>query len=161
MTIEITPAPDDFSDWKELLALLHRAYAYMEDRIDPPSSVHQLTEETIAEKSKNEILILATDAGELVGCAFAKPDGASLYIGKLGVDPALQRQGIGRQLMESAETFARERGLSTMELETRIELVENHRAFAAMGYSKTAEKAHEGYDRPTYIVMCKQLSSPL
>jgi GNAT superfamily N-acetyltransferase len=160
VTIEITLAPGDFSDWKQLLALLHRAYAYMEDRIDPPSSVHRLTEETIAEKSKNEILVLATEAGELVGCAFAKPDGASLYVGKLGVDPSRQGRGIGRQLMEFAETLARERGLSMMELETRIELLENHRAFAAMGYSKTTEKAHEGYDRPTYIVMRKQLSSP-
>lgn len=157
MSIEVECAPSDFASWNELLALLHRAYAYMDDRIDPPSSVHRLTEETIAEKSKDEILILATEAGQLLGCVFAKPESASLYVGKLAVEPARQREGLGRRLMEAAEAVARERGLGATELETRIELVENHRTFAAMGYAKMAEKSHDGYTRPTYIVMRKHL----
>ena len=40
-----------------------------------------------------------------------------------------------------------------LELSTRIELVENHATFARMGFAKTAETAHEGFDRPTSIVM--------
>jgi hypothetical protein len=40
-----------------------------------------------------------------------------------------------------------------LELETRIELTENHAAFARMGFIKTAETSHEGFDRTTSIVM--------
>ena len=35
-----------------------------------------------------------------------------------------------------------------LELETRIELTENHAAFAALGYVKTGKTAPSGYDRP-------------
>jgi phosphinothricin acetyltransferase len=40
-----------------------------------------------------------------------------------------------------------------LELETRIELTENHATFARMGFIKTAETAHPGYERPTSIKM--------
>jgi ribosomal protein S18 acetylase RimI-like enzyme len=80
-----------------------------------------------------------------------------LYVGKFAVAPGAQGRGIGRQLMHAAESFARDRGLATIELETRIELVENHATFAALGFRKVAEKAHPGYDRPTSITMRKPL----
>ena len=43
MAIRIEPAASDFSDWAGLLRLLEEAFASMEGRIDPPSSVHRLT----------------------------------------------------------------------------------------------------------------------
>ena len=60
--------------------------------------------------------------------------------------------------MAAAEEHARDAGLPYLELDTRIELVENHDAFAAMGFVTTAERAHEGYDRPTFVTMRKQLT---
>ena len=38
--IEIGSA-DATTDWEEVLDLLHRAFAVMEGRIDPPSSLHE------------------------------------------------------------------------------------------------------------------------
>jgi hypothetical protein len=35
-------------DWAALLALIRAEFAFMEGRIDPPSSMHGLTPETIA-----------------------------------------------------------------------------------------------------------------
>ena len=43
------------------------------------------------------------------------------------------------------------------ELDTRIELTENHATFAALGFTKIAERAHDGYERPTFITMRKTL----
>ena len=33
---------NEITDWCEVLALLHRAFAFMDGRIDPPSSLHQI-----------------------------------------------------------------------------------------------------------------------
>lgn len=148
---------DRFSDWAELLGLLRESFAFMEGRIDPPSSVLRLTPGSLALKAQEEHLFVARDEGELVGCVFASPRGGSLYMSKLAVRPDRQRCGIGRRLMEAVEKHARERGYPNLELETRIELSENHDTFAAMGFSRVAENAHEGYDRPTFVTMRKSL----
>ena len=158
MAVQVGRAGDDFSDWTGLLKLLHEAFAYMEKRIDPPSSLHQLTPESIADKARAETLFLATDGRELVGCVFALHKRDALYVGKLAVRTSRQGNGVGRRLMNAAEELARESGLEYLELSTRIELVENHAAFSAMGFVKTAETSHQGYDRPTSITMRKRLA---
>jgi GNAT superfamily N-acetyltransferase len=84
---------------------------------------------------------------------FAQVRDDALHIGKLAVRPDLQGAGIGRKLVEAAREEARLRGLAMLELQTRIELTENHAMFASMGFVKTAETAHEGFDRPTSITM--------
>lgn len=106
MNVTIARAPDDFSDWGGLLALLLAAFAYMNGRIDPPSSVLRLTPSTLAEKAGGETLILATEAGALIGCVFARRQPDSLYVGKLAVVPDRQGEGIGRRLMAAAEALA-------------------------------------------------------
>lgn len=154
--VEIRPA-DGFSDWEALLALLHRAFAFMDGRIDPPSSLHRLDAAGLAAKAAAEACLLAFRDGRLAGCIFCEPRAGCLYIGKLAVEPAMQGHGIGRALLAAAEAHARARGLPALELQTRVELVENHVAFAAMGFVRTGESAHAGYDRPTSITMRKAL----
>ena len=158
MAIQIARAAGNFADWAGLLRLLKESFAFMEERIDPPSSVHELTPGSIAAKAQVEALFLAADGRELVGCVFARQQGDSLYVGKLAVRADWQGKGIGRRLMDAAEKHARDARLPYLELDTRIELVENHKAFAAMGFVRTAERAHAGYDRPTFIIMRKQLT---
>ena len=82
-----------------------------------------------------------------------------LYVSKLAVWPHLQGRGIGRHLMSALEVFARESGHTVLELETRVELNENHQTFEALGFKKVSEHAHEGYDRPTYIRMRRFLGA--
>ncbi len=157
MSVRIERVSDKFSDWGGLLQLLHAAFASQEDRIDPPSSLHRLDPELIAEKAAQEQLFLAIDRDTLLGCVFVKMMPAAMYVGKLAVSPEHQGQGIGRRLMQMVEDFACLNGRSRLELETRIELTENHETFAALGYVKVAEHAHEGYGRTTFITMRKIL----
>jgi len=158
MAIRVAQATKKYSGWTELLQLLQDAFAFMEERIDPPSSVHRLTATSLAAKSQEEALFLATDGDEVVGCVFASRQRDSLYVGKLAVRKDRQRHGIGRRLMDAAEEHARDSGLRYLELDTRMELTENHETFAAMGFIKIAEHAHEGYNRPTFITMRKRLA---
>ncbi|KAA3502442.1 N-acetyltransferase [Rhizobium rhizogenes] len=156
--IEIARVGEEFDRWQELLALIMASFAYMDSVIDPPSSAHRLTLENLAEKARAEIAFVALDGDELLGCLFCRSEPPTcLYVGKLCVSPKAQGKGIGRMLLERAETLAGELALPTLRLETRIELGANHAKFAAWGFVRTAENAHAGYDRITSIEMTKFL----
>jgi GNAT superfamily N-acetyltransferase len=149
----------DFADWQTLLTLIMQAFAYMDDVIDPPSSAHRLTPETLARKAEDEICYIARDGGRIIGCIFCKPEAPDcLYVGKLAVSPEVQGRGLGRKLLAAAEAEARHRGLPALRLETRIELTGNHATFLAWGFARTAEKSHPGYARTTFIEMRKPLA---
>ncbi len=154
--IEIAPA-DAATDWSEVLDLLHRAFAVMEGRIDPPSSLHDLDEVTLAAKAAQELCLLAHHEDDLLGCVFCAPGEEALHISKLAVDPDHQGGGIGRALMDLAEANAQAAGLEAMELQTRIEMDENHLTFARLGFRKVGETSHPGYDRTTSITLRKEL----
>lgn len=144
------------TDWTAVHALLAAAYAPMRGRIDPPSSLDRMTPGTLAEKAGRETVLLAF-APDLAGCVFLEARPRSLYINKLAVAPAAQGRGTGHALVQAAEAEARRHGLDALTLQTRIELTENHAAFAAMGFAKTAETCHPGFDRSTSITMEKRL----
>ncbi|RWE68568.1 MAG: GNAT family N-acetyltransferase [Mesorhizobium sp.] len=155
--ISIIGLPADFHRWDDLLALIRRAFAYMDGVIDPPSSAHLLSAGSLAGKAKKEMGFVAVENGRIVGCVFALERARDFYVGKLAVEPALQDQGVGARLMQAVEDLARARGKDAIELQTRIELTANHAAFARLGFRETGRTAHAGYDRPTSITMRKVL----
>lgn len=150
------PVAPDSPQIGAILNLIRTSFAYMDERIDPPSSMHRLTEKTVADHAaQHEIWALGTPPLAVVFLT-AKP--GRLYLGKLAVDASMRGQGLARQLVTQAEARARALGLPVLELETRVELVENHAAFARLGFVKTGESAHPGYDRPTSITMQKPIA---
>ena len=157
LTLRRAGAEDDFAG---ILALVQACFAYMEERIDPPSSMHRLTVESVRAHALTEEIWLAEDeAGALAACVFftEKRDGTGtpgrLYLSKMAVRPDCRGKGVARLMIDKASERAVALDLPLLELEARIELVENHRTFAGFGFVKTAEKAHPGYDRPTSITM--------
>ena len=136
----------------DVLALIRRSFAYMEGRIDPPSSVHRLTLITMQDHCRKggEIWVTGTAPA---ACMFLTPRADCLYLGKLAVDQNHRGTGLARQMVAAAASRARDFGLPALELQTRVELVENHRAFAKLGFVKTAEGSHPGYTRVTDITM--------
>ena len=145
-------------DWQTILALLHTCFAYMEDRIDPPSSLHNLTPADIQRQAEDEILLLVFDADQTpIACTFLteKPD--CLYLGKMAVHPDHRGKGIAQALIDTSSNLAQSLGHTKLRLQTRIELTENHAIFAHLGFSKTAEGTHPGFTRPTEITMEKKV----
>jgi len=140
-------------DWTALDQLLRSTYAFMDGRIDPPSSLVAMTVDDLKHKAIEETLVTATQKGALVGCLFCRTETPWLYVGKFAVAIDYQGKGVGAALMGHARTIAEARELDGMELETRIELTENHAAFRRMGFAKVADQSHEGFDRPTSIRM--------
>jgi len=157
--MNIVRIDEEFQRWDELLALILSSFAYMNDRIDPPSSALNLTPVTLADKAWSEVAYAAIEGETLSGCVFLRPEEDCIYIGKLAIAPDAQGRGIGRRLLAVAEQTARDRALPSLRLETRIELVENHDIFSRWGFEITAENAHPGFTRTTSIEMRKQVSA--
>ena len=135
----------------EVLALIRSSFAYMHGRIDPPSSVLSLDLAAVKRQAQ---------AGEIWGLGepleasvFLTPKSDCLYIGKLAVAESYRKRGLARLLVDHAATRARALGLAALELQTRVELEENHMTFGRMGFVQTGQTAHAGYDRPTSITM--------
>jgi ribosomal protein S18 acetylase RimI-like enzyme len=135
-----------------MLALLRDAFAFMEGRIDPPSSLRDLTPEVLSvQADAGEIWVIEGTDGGLAACIVLTPKSGALYLGKLAVAAEYRGRGLARRLIDHAETRARTLGLPVLELQTRVELVENQAAFRAMGFVEVGRTAHRGYDRPTSI----------
>lgn len=159
MTAEMTPfrAPPGY-DWAAVLRLIRDSFAFMDGRIDPPSSMHRLTEAEIAAQAEaGEVWVIEAE-GAPVACAFLTVKPGRLYLGKLAVAAEWRGRGLARRLVETAEARARALGLAAVELQTRVELAENHAAFRAMGFAQTGATAHRGYDRPTSLTFAKPVA---
>lgn len=130
-----------------VLQLIQREFAYMDGLIDPPSSMHRLTTDDLA-TGPGETWVAGTPP---VACVVMTPKPDVLYLGKLAVAAGERGRGLAGALLVQATFRARELGKQWLELETRIELVDNHRVFAALGFVETGRNAHAGYDVPTSI----------
>ena len=136
-------------DWASILHLIRAEFAYMQTRIDPPSSMQRLTEADIATKAESgEVWVVGLPPQ---ACMFLTLQADSLYLGKLAVSASQRGKGLARALVNMAETRAIALGLAAIELETRVELLENQAAFQAMGFVETGRTAHPGFTRPTSI----------
>ena len=104
--------PDD-GKLADILALIQKSFAYMDARIDPPSSMHRLTVSDIAEKC--ETGEVWTIGNPFKACVFLtkKPD--CLYLGKVAVDKNARGEGLGRALVALAEQRAKALGYSELE----------------------------------------------
>ncbi len=127
----------------------------MEGRIDPPSSIARMDVDAIARQSETgEIWVIGSPA---IACIFLTPRDGALYLGKIAVASGHRNRGHARRLIAVAEDRARALGLGALELQSRVELIENHAAFAALGFRQIELTAHEGYAQPTSITFRKIL----
>jgi GNAT superfamily N-acetyltransferase len=156
--MRISVSPTGFSDWPRLVGLIRDSFAYMDSRIDPPSSLKKMGIDEFIVKAAEETLILAEEDQRIIGCAFAALRDDCVYVGKVAVAHSARGKGVARAMLAAAEALARQHGRNFIELQTRVELIENHATFDALGFEKVAESAHPGYDRPTSITMRKPVS---
>ncbi|MBE1283133.1 MAG: GNAT family N-acetyltransferase [Rhodobacteraceae bacterium] len=146
---------DDSPELPQVLTLIRSSFAYMDGRIDPPSSMHRLTVSKIAEQCRiGEVWAIGTPP---IACVFLTPQPDCLYVGKLAVAEAHRRKGLAQTLIGMADHRARALDLPRLELETRVELTHNHTAFAGMGFIKIGETSHDGYQRATSITMSRKV----
>ncbi|MBU2994442.1 GNAT family N-acetyltransferase [Octadecabacter sp. B2R22] len=125
------------------------AFAGMNGRINPPSSLESMTVDDLRDPA-SEVWVFGHP---VAGTVVLTPKPRVLYVGKLAV--AGKRRGVGRMLMAVAEDRARALRLEWLELQSRVELVEVHAVFKALGFSEVMRTTHEGFKRPTSITFRK------
>lgn len=140
-------------DWSALHALLVTCFAYMDGRIDPPSSLGAMMPESLRRKADRETLVTLWQGPSLAACGYLEDTGRSVCLGKLAVHPDHRGRGLAARIVAEAEAVARALGRPVLELQTRVELEENHATFARLGFREVARTAHPGYDRPTSVTM--------
>jgi len=155
--MDLTPHRIDANDpaLTDLLRLMRDCFAYMEGRIDPPSSLGDVTAASLRQTAKDaEIWTIGSPP---VACMILTPKPGVLYLGKVCVAPSHQRLGLARHLMDQATLRAQALNLPILELQTRVELLDNHATFVALGFAEHARTAHPGFDRPTSVTMRKRI----
>jgi len=151
-------APDEARD---LLGVIHAAYAEYENALEPPSGAHRETVESLAARITCGGGAIGRLAGFSVGCVLFEPRGDALYLGRLAVVPAARKHGIGRLLMAFAEREAIAAGFARITLGVRLQLPQNTAFYAKLGYTISGYGSHPGYAQPTYMMMEKRFSGAL
>jgi len=131
-----------------LVALMDSAYRGEESKKGWTSEADLLlgekrTDETIVSELMQDpeavFLKYTNNDGKIEGCVFLHKKGNKLYLGMLCVSPLSQANGIGKQLMASAENYAKQVGCNTIfmsVISVRHELIE---WYERKGYRKTGE----------------------
>ena len=104
------------------------------------------------------LFLVATLHDEPVGCGGIKlPAGASAYIKRMWVSPAVRGLGLGRRLLAELEERAAARQMLAVQLETNRALPEAIALYRSAGYREVPPFNHEPYAQHWFE---KSLSQP-
>jgi GNAT superfamily N-acetyltransferase len=141
---EVRFRPAGADDVPALQPLVHHAYRGDRARVGWTHEADLLDAARIDEAAladPAQVIILAKQAGDLVGCVHVTDKGGGLaYLGMLTVAAPLQARGLGRRLIEQAETLALARfGARRMEMTVIVQRTELIDWYIRRGYLPTGE----------------------
>ncbi len=139
------------SDLPAVLDLIRDEFAYMDERIDPPSSIHGMTLKGFDNK---EVWVLGNP---ICACMVLSVNADAMYLGKVAIRSHKRGNGLLRRLIDQAGDRALKFGKDRLQLESRIELSDVHHAFRSVGFEEVRRGAHEGFETDTFIVMEKDI----
>jgi putative acetyltransferase len=129
LRVVITEEPPRQAD---IIALLDQSDAYMA-ALYPPESNHLL--DVAALEIPGVAFFVARHEGAALGCCALVPAGdGSAEIKRMFIAPHARGIKLGRRLLENLEAQARQRGISTLRLETGIHQPEALGLYRACGY---------------------------
>lgn len=83
----------------------------------------------------DDLFLVADDGGQIVGSIMGGYEGHRGWINYLAVDPSLQKQGLGRALMEAVESRLLDKGCPKINLQVRTGNDAVMAFYEAIGYS--------------------------
>lgn len=140
--------------------LVHRAYRGDTSRVGWTTEADLLDGQRIDVGGVEEkitapgarVLVALDETGHIIGCCEIehRPDDAA-YFGMFAVEPALQAAGLGRQLLEHAESTARELwGVTTVEMTVIAQRTELIAWYERRGYTRTGDTKPFPYGDPAF-----------
>lgn len=88
----------------------------------------------LARLTASSTLLVGWDGETIVATAMAGADGHRGWVYYLGVDPEAQRAGLGREIMQAAETWLREHGVPKVHVMVRGENAAVQGFYRELGY---------------------------
>jgi tRNA (guanine37-N1)-methyltransferase len=133
--VEISAAtPGDVPELAVLMRACWVQEAVANDTLDIPA-LHESLDDVRASLDTTQTWVART-AGRLVGAVRTSRHDDVWYIGRLCVAPDLQGRGLGRRLLEHAESTAPD-GIRTFSLDTGAQSTDNLRMYKKAGYRVT------------------------
>ncbi len=105
----------------------------------------------------NITLLKYTENGQIIGCVCLEKKETHLYLGMLTVDPALQGKGIGKALLETAESYAFHLGCDAVEMTVITDRKELIAWYERHGYKNTGLIKSFPSDDPRFGIPVKHL----
>lgn len=97
---------------------------------DPASDI------ALARGNANSTVLVGRADGAIVATAMVGHDGHRGWVYYVAVEPALQRQGLGRAIMNAAEDWLRAAGLPKLQLLVRRENLKAGAFYQSIGYEE-------------------------
>jgi GNAT superfamily N-acetyltransferase/predicted kinase len=137
-------SPDDAS---LVFSLTLAAYEEYRHTLLPPSGVFGESLDDVRRELECSGGVIATLAGEPVGCARYErdPAGGFLYFGRLAVLPAFRRRGIAARIVRWLEARALALGVPEVRLGARLSLPGNIRLYTNLGYETYDHEERAGF----------------
>ncbi len=139
------------ADAGSVTACVHDAYQHYVARIGMlPGPMREDYIQVIAER---EVFVAETDQ-KIVGVLVLSVSDEGFLLENVCVSPEVRGRGIGRQLLELAETRARQAGFGSIYLYTHEKMTENQALYTRIGYVEYDRRTEIGLTR---VFMRKQL----
>jgi N-acetylglutamate synthase-like GNAT family acetyltransferase len=132
-----------FMDAEALSECMHAAYKVYSSRF-PNNALPPLTA-NYEEEIRQYPLWIAESEGKVIGGLILVPEKKSLKIANVAVHPRFQGVGLGKALLEFAETKATGGNYSELNLVTHIALKENISFYSYLGWTETERDASRVY----------------
>ena len=124
-----------------LTELVRAAYAHYVDRLGGPP--RPMTDD-YAEVVHRDRVIVAERGGEIVGLVVLGISDEGFFVDNVAVDRSHQGTGVGKALLEHAESAAREAGFDSIYLYTHERMAENLTLYSRIGYVEYDRRLHGG-----------------
>ncbi|BAT58367.1 acetyltransferase YpeA [Variibacter gotjawalensis] len=106
----------------------------------------------LARRGQDSTILIGRDGGKIVASAMVGHDGHRGWFYYVSVDPARQKSGFGRAIMQAGEAWLRERGVVKAQLLVRPENTQVQKFYESIGYGEQpiVMMTHwlDGRDRP-------------
>ena len=133
------------ADLESVEAIVAAAYSPYIERIGKPPG--PMLDDYAALIGEDAVNVLDDADGGIAAIIVLLPKPDHLLLDNIAVRPERQGQGLGRRLVEFAESEARRRGYGELRLYTHEKMTENIALYLRLGFVETGRGHEAGYDR--------------
>jgi len=144
MKVDPTIRTGKLSDASAMKSCVEAAYQHYIPRIGkPPGPMLNDYSEVIRQHQT----FVAEQNGQVIGVVVLIQRDAGMLLDNIAVHPDHQGRGLGRRLVEFAESETRKQGYSHLDLYTHELMTENIQIYNRLGYVETHRRLENGYRR--------------